>query len=139
MNRDLKQARKKHLERGLQDKMSNSASVHKGVTEFLGWRDAGDPNALTSYTMVQRREEPESLLENKDMTDKVLSTGEDVPAYAQTKTCEAIHGRNDNHVLEGALPELEEGWKWVKQHVDAGRGREVWRATTAHLLGAEQA
>ena len=44
VNRDLKKARKKHMERGLQDNMLNSASLHKGVAKFLGWREAGDPN-----------------------------------------------------------------------------------------------
>ena len=48
VKRDLNKARKKHLERGLHDKFTSSASLHKGVTEFLDWRDAGDQNTLIS-------------------------------------------------------------------------------------------
>ena len=60
VNRDLKKARKKHLERGLQDKMTFSASLHKGIAEFLGWREAGEPTTLLSYRMVRRKVEDQN-------------------------------------------------------------------------------
>ena len=65
VNRDLKKARKKHMERGLQDNMLSSASLHKGVAKFLGWRKAGAPNTLLSYKMVGKGRKLETDLNNK--------------------------------------------------------------------------
>ena len=133
VNRDLNKARKKHLERGLQDKITNSASLHKGVTEFLGWRDAGDPQTLVSYKMVQKQEEKEKRQEGQDPTDRVPNSEKDTAS-----SCKESLGweeQNENHVLEGALPKLREGWTWVKEMKTATEPTEIAEAMVKQYLG----
>ena len=119
MNRDLNKARKKHLERGLQHKLANSASMHKGVNEFLGWREAGDPHTLESYRMVRRKTESdkraEDILPSPGVEEDVLNS-------------EAQDMINDCNVLEGSLPQIEKGWKWVKQVQIATKPTEIAEA-----------
>ena len=134
----------------MQDKISNSESTHKGVTEFLGWRDAGEPNSLTSYKMVQRREETENREEEENQIDKEPRmahnsvktgrplTGHEAPANRETQACKVENEINDNHVLEGVLPKLGEGWKWVKQIEIVTEPRDVAEAMVKQYFGKNQ-
>ena len=135
--------------------MTNSGSLHKGVTEFLGWRDPGDPNTLISYRMVKRREETEKRLEEQDGVDKVLCAGgetvekmsennclgegpdyvEENPTSIQTQMCAAQNQGSDCYILEGALPMLNQGWNWVKQSQVATKPAEVAEAMVKQYLG----
>ena len=119
VNRDLNRARKKHLERGLEDRMRNSASLHKGVAEFLGWRDSGEPTTLMTYNMLKREnttEEAEGSLLRRQALGGNANWQEGGESRGEVDIAQKeIERQGESQLLEGLLPAPGNRYMWVKQ------------------------
>ena len=72
------------------------------------------------------------------MLAQLTSPNQDVASRrggAKTNACGEQDGTKDCYVLEGSLPEILEGWKWVKQAELATEPTEVAEAMVKQYLG----
>ena len=71
--------------------------------------------------------------EVKNLTDMVPNSEEDTALSC--KESPGWEELNENHVLEGALPKLREGWTWVKEMKTATEPTEIAEAMLKQYLG----
>ena len=132
------------MEKGLQDKLTSSAGLHKGITEFLGLRVAGDPSTQISCKMVcrqvEKEERPEVRISSTERdgvqrgpedqdTGTIYTDVEEADGPCIAETAPAL-GNEDN--LQKACPPAQLQWGAV-----AGKGGSIQYVCT-HLMSPNQ-
>jgi hypothetical protein len=99
--------------------MRNSASLHKGVAEFLGWRDSGEPTTLMTYNMLKREnttEEAEGSLLRRQALGGNANWQEGGESRGEVDIAQKeIERQGESQLLEGLLPAPGNRYMWVKQ------------------------